>query len=141
MTINELLAAVLACLEGSHLVAYSDTGGVWSIGIGSTKGVHAGMTITPAQQAERFAEDQAPLVEVVKAMPLLAAAAYGDFGFNCGRGALLNVLAGRDTIGNPRHTTDASGKVRSGLVNRRHLEQVLLRLSKQFAPAPAAPVT
>lgn len=84
VTLDELLAALLACLEGSHLVAYPDSGGVWSIGLGSTKDVRAGMTITPAEQAERFAEDSAPLIKVVQAMPLLEGAAYGSFGYNCG---------------------------------------------------------
>ncbi len=39
--------------EGVELEAYQDTGGVWTIGVGHTRGVTAGMTITE-EQAEAF---------------------------------------------------------------------------------------
>jgi GH24 family phage-related lysozyme (muramidase) len=60
----------------------------------------------------------------------LSGAALVSFGYNCGSGALAKVLAGADTIANPRHTTDAHGVVLGGLVNRRRLEEVLCLLAQ-----------
>lgn len=43
--------------EGLRLKAYRDTGGVWTIGWGHTKGVKPGMTITEAQAMDFLLED------------------------------------------------------------------------------------
>lgn len=43
--------------ESLRLDSYQDSKGVWTIGYGSTEGVHAGMTITQQQADERFAAD------------------------------------------------------------------------------------
>jgi GH24 family phage-related lysozyme (muramidase) len=74
---------------------YRDSGGVWPIGIGHTKGVHEGMVITRDQVDQFFAEHQAPLFVLVKDKSILAAAAMISFGFNCGREALEEYLLGK----------------------------------------------
>jgi hypothetical protein len=51
-----------------------------------------------------------------------------SFGYNCGRGALELVLAGHDTIGNPKHCTDRHGNVLTALQSRRRLEEALMLL-------------
>lgn len=43
--------------EGIRYTAYLDTVGVWTIGVGHTKGVYAGMTITHAQAIAFLQED------------------------------------------------------------------------------------
>jgi lysozyme len=42
--------------EGERLEAYQDVGGVWTIGIGHTKGVKPGMVIT-SEQSRKFLEE------------------------------------------------------------------------------------
>lgn len=129
--LEELAASLTAAFEGLRLKAYQDSGGVWTIGIGHTgKDVTPGLTITPEKAYELFAADQAPLVATLAGRPILEAAALADFGFNCGRGALSKVLDGTDSIDNPKHTTDRKGNVLGGLVARRKLESLLIRISR-----------
>ncbi len=133
MSLASLSSALIACFEGNRLQAYQDSGGVWTIGIGHTHGVQAGMVITAEQSAAFFAVDQAPLLVMVQGLPIPEAAALVSFGFNVGKLALANVILGKDTIGNPKHTTDRHGNVLPGLVNRRRLEIELIALSQETA--------
>ena len=56
-------------LEGERLVSYPDSGGVWTIGVGHTKGIHAGQIETKQQSDLDFAEDIKPReVEVNRAL-------------------------------------------------------------------------
>ncbi len=127
---QSLSAALTALAEGAKLHAYQDSGGVWTIGVGHTgPDVHEGLIWTPAQMAQAFAMDEAPLLAMLTGKAPLMVAALADFGFNCGKGALHAVLTGADSIDNPKHTTDHTGKVLSNLVLRRHLESLLLQLS------------
>ena len=128
--LHQLAASLTAAFEGLRLKAYQDSGGVWTIGIGHTKNVQPNDVITVDKAYELFAEDQAPILELVKDKPVLEAAALADFGFNCGVGALKKVLSGADTISNPIHCTDKHGNVLSGLANRRKLEQLLIDISQ-----------
>ena len=57
--------------EGERLKAYQCTAGVWTIGVGHTKGVNKGDEITPEQSAELlksdlecFKKEMIPLVDV-----------------------------------------------------------------------------
>ncbi len=134
VTLPELAAALISVFEGSRLHAYQDPSGVWTIGRGHTQGVTPGMVITPEQEAEFFAEDEAPLLALLDGIPLLEAAALASFGFNVGRGALEKVLAGGDLVSNPVHTTDRHGVVLPGLVARRRLEELLMVVSQQLQP-------
>jgi len=127
-TAQQLASALIAVFEGpARLVAYQDSGGVWTIGRGHTKGVAAGMTCTEAQSDTWFAEDQAPLFGLADGHPPLATAAYVSFGYNCGRGALLKVLVSDDSIMNPVHQTDRKGETLPGLTARRTLENLLIQ--------------
>jgi lysozyme len=51
--------------EGERLLAYRDVAGIWTIGIGHTKGVKAGMRITPEQSKALLDEDIAWAVDTV----------------------------------------------------------------------------
>ena len=133
VTLQDLASSILMMFEGCYLTSYMDSGGVWTVGIGHTKGVTAGMHITTDQVAQFFAADQAPLFKVVSGIPILEAAALISFGFNCGLGALESVIAGHDSISNPRYTHDMHGNTLSGLVNRRRLEELLCALSQQLS--------
>lgn len=87
------------------------------------------MVISHPQAVEFFEKDQVSLLALVNGKPLLAGAAYVSFGYNVGRGALVNVLNGSDSISNQRHTTDRHGVVLDGLVSRRLLEQMLIEIA------------
>jgi lysozyme len=43
--------------EGCKLTAYQDTGGIWTIGYGSTKNVHSGLVITQEEANARLLND------------------------------------------------------------------------------------
>jgi lysozyme len=124
----ELASALIGVFEGCRLEAYQDSGGIWTIGRGHTRGVEPGMRITQQRADEFFAADQAPLFALVKNRPLLEAAALISFGFNCGAGALRQYLAGQIRIEDKIH--DRNGNVQPGLVARRRLEAMLVRLSQ-----------
>lgn len=132
ITVEELASALIASFEGCRLISYRDGGGVWTIGIGHTRGVMGSQTATPGEVVTWFAEDAHPLFEDVAKLPVLEAAALVSFGYNCGRAAMLRVIAGLDTIANPMHTTDKHGNVEAGLVNRRRVEELLCQLSQQL---------
>lgn len=128
-TLTELAGALLQLIEGCRLKAYQDSGGIWTIGIGHTKGVTAGMQITPEQAAVFFAEDQGPLLAAVKDKPLLEAAALVSFGFNCGSGALHAYLAGHLQLEDKIY--DRHGEPHPGLIARRRFERILIEVSKE----------
>jgi lysozyme len=125
MNTQTLAAALIRVFEGIRLTAYQDSGGVWTIGIGHTgPEVVAGLTITADQAAELFATDAAPLFGLVTAEPMIAAAAYVSFGYNCGRHTLEMVLAGQAKL--EHYTHDRHGNELPGLVARRGLEAALI---------------
>jgi len=143
VTLTELASALIASFEGPPpmnsqglYIPFQNGGGAWTIGKGHTKGITA--STPPATQAEVdewFAEDQAPLFGFVGKLPLLEAAALVSFGFNCGLGALQDVLAGRGVVEHYCH--DAKENVEPGLKTRRHLEAVLMALGQQMtSPHP-----
>lgn len=135
ITTLALAAALIGVFEGEKLQAYQDTGGVWTIGIGHTKGVEPGMVITHEQSLEFFAQDAQPLLAMVASRPVLEAAALVSYGFNCGAGALYKIISGQDTLSNPKHTTDRKGNTLRGLVARRRLEETLILLSDDLKKA------
>jgi len=78
--------------EGLKLKAYQDSVGVWTIGYGSTKRVHAGLQITQRQAESRLAEDIASHEGVIQQLVKvdLTQAQYdalASFVFNLGVGA------------------------------------------------------
>jgi lysozyme len=133
VTVAELAAALIVVFEGCRLMAYEDSGGVWTIGIGHTGAdVTPGMVITQAEAQALFEKDQAPLLAKVGAAKGVAdAAALVSFGFNCGIGALERVMAGQATLDQFVH--DGHGNVLPGLVARRRLEETLMLLGQQVS--------
>lgn len=129
-TLAQMVAALITVFEGERLTAYQDSGGVWTNGIGNTHNVVPGSVITHEQAVADFTRNQTSLLALLENRPVIEGAALASFGFNCGYGALKKVLAGQDTIDNPRHTTDRTGKVLAGLVARRRLELALIAAVK-----------
>lgn len=124
-------AALIMQIEGVRLAAYRDSGGIWTIGVGHTKGVVEGQSVTISQAMDLLKQDLEPIFLMLDPKPETTNCqflALTSFGFNCGTGALMRVLAGQDRIDNPRHTRDAKGLVLPGLLARRNLEMALLNL-------------
>ena len=125
--------------EGVRLHAYPDpaTGGdPWTIGIGSTRGVYPGMSITLDQAKERLRED---LEDAEKAVTRLVTSpldqsqfdALVSLVFNIGEGnfaksTLLKKLNAHDYLGASGEFmkwTKANGKPMLGLTRRRAAER------------------
>lgn len=123
-------------LEGLKLTAYKDTGGIWTIGFGSTRGVVEGMTITEKQAHMRLLDDLDKAEHAVDKYVRVNVTknqcdALISFAFNTGDVAFLNstllrVLNDGNYASVPnemmRWVHDRSKKVVQGLVNRRKAE-------------------
>lgn len=121
--------------EGRKNLAYLDGGGVWTIGIGHTRGVRRGMTATNAQIDAWFAEDSAEAVAAVNnavKVPLtqnqfdaLVSLAFNIGAFAFSTSTLVRKLNTGDTTGAAvqfmRWNMD-NGQVVAGLTNRREAE-------------------
>jgi|SRR5579859_1360088 len=127
MPVQELAAALIRVFEGLRLTAYSDSGGVWTLGFGHTSGVEPGDSCTLEQAAAWLAADAQNLFRLAADKPLYAQAAYVSFGYNCGKHALELVLAGSAQMGNFIH--DRHGNALEGLRARRALEMALIASS------------
>jgi lysozyme len=57
MKISDRGLALIKRAEGLRLDAYQDGGGVWTVGYGSTLGVHRGTSVTPGEAERRLLED------------------------------------------------------------------------------------
>lgn len=124
--------------EGCKLTAYQDGGGVWTIGVGHTKGVKKGQTITQVQADKFLADDLAPVESCINGKVTAALNqnqfdALASFVFNVGESAfkgstLLKKLNAGDYPGAanefPKWCHD-NGKTVQGLLNRRIDEQAL----------------
>jgi lysozyme len=122
--------------EGCKLEAYQDSKGVWTIGYGHTRGVHAGMTCTQEQAELWLAEDIAWAESEVNRLvhvPLTQDEfdALVDFTFNAGCGnfdhsTLLALVNKGDYAGAADQFPlwdHAGGKVIEGLLRRRKAER------------------
>lgn len=127
MDVQTLAARLIRVFEGFRAVAYQDSGGVWTIGFGHTAGVKEGDICTIEQAAEWLNQDATNLFALVADKPMLAAAAYVSFGYNCGKHSLELVLQGTAKMENFIH--DRHGQVLAGLVARRSLEMALIEAS------------
>lgn len=131
----------IACIkahESLRLVAYPDTGGVWTIGYGHTRGVKQGDTCTEEQALQWLHEDLSSAEQTVDEMvqvPLNQNEydALVSFVFNIGRSqfytsTLLRKLNCEDYDGAadqfPRWKYDG-GRVVNGLIARRADERAL----------------
>lgn len=91
------LAAALALVglfEGTRYVAYQDSGGVWTICTGATKGVQPGDTATPEECRDRLIvelmEHAKPLERIPHQLPDNVIVAWADFCYNVGVGNCQN---------------------------------------------------
>ncbi len=122
-----LAAKLIRHFEGCKLMAYQDTGGVWTIGVGHTKDVTPGQVCTQEQADAWLLEDIAPLIKETSDLPVLKAVAYIDFGYNCGLGALRKLIAGQIYLSSYGRR-DRQGHELPGLVARRNTEQALVAM-------------
>ena len=97
MKSSELLLNKIIDFEGCKLTAYKCPAGVWTIGVGHTKGVKQGQTITKAQAMSLLKGDLLPCENYVNNLGVCKTQgefdALVDFAFNLGTGAL-----GRSTL-------------------------------------------
>jgi lysozyme len=133
-------ARFVAPFEGEILHAYQDSGGVWTIGYGHTKGVMAGDQCTHAQALAWLAQDlreaaRAVNQYVTRKLSVRQRIAWISFAFNCGSGALAESTAlARFNAGDSKGAAaallwwskDASGNTLEGLLRRRKAEGWLL---------------
>ena len=121
--------------EGVRLKAYKDVKGVWTIGIGHTKGVKAGQTCTVAEAYRWMREDLAPIERyIAKMMPNVRQwqmDALCSFAYNVGLGNLQKSTLLRLCLHNAPSAqiereflkwNHAGGKVVDGLTRRRKAE-------------------
>lgn len=123
--------------EGERLVAYQDSVGVWTIGVGHTgvvdgKAVCKGMTISSEKSSELLRQDIGRFENAVNKTKLSLNQNQFDalvsFAFNCGEGSLKTLIKDRtlQQIGDALLLYNkAGGKVLQGLVNRRNKEREL----------------
>lgn len=89
-----LIAAltITAAFEGNRYVAYQDSGGIWTICAGATKGVNKGDTATPEECQSRLMvellEHAKPLERIPHQLPDNVIVAWADFSYNLGVGTL-----------------------------------------------------
>ena len=97
MKSSELLLNKIIDFEGCKLTAYKCPAGVWTIGVGHTKGVKQGQTITKAQAMALLKGDLLPCENYVNNLGVCKTQgefdAIVDFAFNLGTAAL-----GRSTL-------------------------------------------
>lgn len=135
MKSSELLLNKIIDFEGCKLTAYKCPAGVWTIGVGHTKGVKQGQTITEAQAMSLLKGDLLPCENYVNNLGVCKNQgqfdALVDFCFNLGTGAL-----GRSTLlkfirqgkaeqyirGEFAKWVKSGGKTLAGLVKRRAWE-------------------
>ena len=135
MKSSELLLNKIIDFEGCKLIAYKCPAGVWTIGVGHTKGVKQGQTITEAQAMSLLKGDLLPCENYVNNLGVCKNQgqfdALVDFCFNLGTGAL-----GRSTLlkfirqgkaeqyirGEFAKWVKSGGKTLAGLVKRRAWE-------------------
>ena len=135
MKSSDLLLNKIIDFEGCKLTAYRCPAGVWTIGVGHTKGVKQGQKITEAQAISLLKGDLLPCENYVNNLGVCKTQgqfdALVDFCFNLGTGAL-----GRSTLlkfirqgkaeqyirGEFAKWVKSGGKTLTGLVKRRAWE-------------------
>ena len=135
MKSSELLLNKIIDFEGCKLTAYKCPAGVWTIGVGHTKGVKQGQTITEAQAMSLLKGDLLPCENYVNNLGVCKTQgefdSLVDFAFNLGTAAL-----GRSTLlkfirqgkaeqyirGEFAKWVKSGGKTLAGLVKRRAWE-------------------
>lgn len=132
---SDVLKAKVKEFEGCKLTAYQDSKGVWTVGIGHTKGVKKGMRITMQQAEAYLTQDLAAACNYVNSQRVCKTQgqfdALVDFCFNLGTRSLArSTLLYKIKQGRPTAEIQAqfrrwvyAGKARlPGLVKRREWE-------------------
>lgn len=138
MQISDAGLELIKRFEGVRLSAYDDGVGVWTIGVGHTKGVKPGDVSTAEKVDQWLREDAQEAEQAVNRLvraPLSQAQfdALVSFVFNLGAGALerstlLKRLNGRDydaAANEFLRWNIAGGRVLAGLTKRRIAERML----------------
>ena len=137
--INDAGLTLIKDREGLRLHAYPDTGGVWTIGYGHTRGVYPGQSCSRGQAETWLREDLSASEATVSAAVRVDLtddqfAALVDFVYNVGattfrRSTLLRVLNRGQYNRVPaelhKYVHDRKGRRDNGLVSRRAAEGVL----------------
>ena len=98
MKISQKGIELIKQFEGCRLKAYTCTSGVWTIGYGHTKTTYEGMVITQ-EQAEQLLLNDLPKYYPWGEFNQNQFDALTSFSFNCGVGALQDVLSSGDITG------------------------------------------
>lgn len=135
MKASSILIAQIKQFEGCRLKAYKCPAGVWTIGVGHTKGIVPGMVITQKRADELLKEDLVTYENYVSKLGVCKTQgqfdALVDFSFNLGCASLGSstllkyIKAGKPTAdiqAQFRRWNKAGGKVLQGLVKRREWE-------------------
>ncbi len=144
MQASPAVAALCRQMEGERLVAYRGRDGVWTNGVGHTRGVYPGQVITEVVRDRWLAEDIAVaaagvnhILEAITA-PWLGQTQFDaitDFVFNEGIGkfeasTMLRAIRTGDAwraVGEFPRWVYCKGEVEPGLVKRRAIEQAWFR--------------
>lgn len=136
--------------EGLFLHAYQDEVGVWTIGYGTTEGIHSGMTCTKDQAIQWMRNEMkqcaSSILSVIRA-PVNSAelSAMISLTYNIGIGAFSHsTLVRRLNAGEPRldvaneflRWVYAGGRVLNGLVARRREERSVFLSGHTVIEAP-----
>lgn len=138
MKISQQGIDLIKHFEGCRLTAYQDSVGVWTIGYGSTMGVHKGQTITQEEAEARLLTDLEPVYKCLydKIFVLLDQYQYDAlcswiFNLGCGNfmsSTLRRLINEGDFIAAQREFgrwIHAGGQVLPGLVKRRAAEAAM----------------
>jgi len=138
MTLSLPGVRFIEALEGFRPKAYQDSGGVWTIGYGTTRGVKEGDTITNEEAEKRLLEDSAKAAGCINSnvtSPLSQNEfdALVSFVYNVGCHAFItSTLLRRINAGERQAAANEFGKwifvssqKSEGLANRRRAERLL----------------
>lgn len=140
MNISSNGLILIKTFEGYKNTAYQDVVGVWTIGYGTTKNVHAGMVVTLQQAEDMLRQDVAAFEAAVTKLVTVPINqnkfdALVSFAYNLGVGSLAKstllvyVNSGKFDKAALEFSkwNRAGGKVVQGLTNRRELESILFQ--------------
>lgn len=124
MRISEKGKQLIKSYEGCRLQAYKCPGDTWTIGWGHTKDVYEGQTITQ-QEADRLFDEDIKKYEVPEKYGSFNQNQFDSltsFAYNCGMGALDDVLTSANITGTMEMYKKGGGVILPGLVRRRKEE-------------------
>lgn len=140
MNISSNGLILIKTFEGYRNTAYQDVVGIWTIGYGTTKNVHAGMVVTLQQAEDMLRQDIAAFEAAVTKLVTVPINqnkfdALVSFAYNLGVGSLAKstllvyVNSGKFDKAALEFSkwNRAGGKVVQGLTNRRELESILFQ--------------